>query len=565
MVEGLHSLDNNDLEYLIGLKHGGGGGAGPTGQRGPTGQMGLQGPQGPMGLLGPTGQQGATGAGPTGQQGATGPFGGPPGPTGQQGPTGPSGGPPGPTGQQGPTGQPGGGPTGQIGPTGPVFSLTNQPIALFVDPQNSTGFANNTNTGQTANNVPPGSGPILSTDEENIRIQARASLGPLLADLTITYLSESFGLIGLDLSYLDQEDFNIVVQMTPVLMHPGGTINAGTIAIDPLAPGGGQRQTAHTSDVVDFTPFVFTDAQAGGGATVPTRITDTVTTAGSWIAGGVGSATASVTRPMLPDGQTPGALTLGDAYQITRPGRLKLASVPPPHSSGGVLTFNDCAFVVGSIGPRDTGSFSANITFYTRCAFLGPVFNGGTYQDCAWCSGTQGNYIANTFAGLWLPNANTDQTVGVINVNADTYVTGINGSLTVGQTFVQNLDVFGGIQIQDVPGNGIDITQGATMFIIAPIWGNGNSGFGMNIQQAAQIVVPSTAGNRPSVTGASGDLSFADVLGATVTTAATWNNSTGLATPVASVLSWANFVNPAIYNFQAHCLSAGAEIVANNF
>jgi hypothetical protein len=86
----------------------------------------------------------------------------------------------------------------------------------------------------------------------------------------------------------------------------------------------------------------------------------------------------------------------------------------------------------------------------------------------------------------------------------------------------------------------------------------------MTIQQAAELVVPSSVGNVPSVTGSSGDFSFRDIFGTIRTTAAVLNNTTGLATPVASVLSWANFLNAGIYNGQAHLLSTGAEIVANN-
>jgi len=514
-----------------------------------SGGGGATGATGPAGATGPSGAHGATGVGATGASGAAGA-------TGPVGATGPA---------------------GAQGATGPAFALTSQPIALFVDPQNVTGFANNANTGQTANNVPPGSGPILTTDEENLRIQARSALGPLLADLTVTYLSESFGLIGLDFSYLDQEDFNIVVNMTPVVVHIGGTLDAGTIAINPLAPGGGQRQTVHTSDIANFTPYVLAVAQASGAATIPVRVVDMATTAGAWIARGVGSPTASVTRPILPDGVTFGALTIGDGYRLTRPGTLKLASVTPPHSSGGTLTFNDCSFVIGSVGPRVAGSFSTDAVNYNRCAFLDAVFVGGNFNDCVWCNGVQGNSVIDMNAGLMIPNANTDQLVGVINFANDTYITGIVSGLLVGGTYIQSIAVlhgsehFTGIQVHDNPASfagGILAYEGCTFLLGGLVWGNGNHAYGILVGAGAVIPVPTSAGLVPSVTGSSGDFAFIIPNGTTDNHARAWDDAVGAYTeaggPMTRVTTWANFVatiGAGGFGFQAHYVASESAVI----
>jgi hypothetical protein len=431
---------------------------------------------------------------------------------------------------------------------------------FFVDPSNVSGLANDLNSGFTATT------PIRTTLELNSRLFERNIQGTCL----ITYMSDDNGTVSLDLSTVAvgiDGAASLTFQGTRQILHTGGTFNAGTITINPLAPGGGQRQTAHTTDIANFAPFVFPSAQAGGTATFPARINDLATGSGAWIASGVASATASVTRPISnADGVTPGALTISDNYTITRPSILQLAGVPPFTSgaAGGTLTFNDFVFPIGSVGPRDQGAFSASITFYTRCAFLGPVFYGGTYNDCAWMSGTQGNYIANVNAGIWVPNLQTDQTVGVINVFSDTYVTGINGSLTIGQAFVENIFIASGIQVHDITGPGIVVLQGATALINSIVWGNGNS-YGMQIGAGASIIVPHTPANLlPSITGTLGDFAFQNV-GATgvVTTAATWDDATVTPTAHPQVTSWANFSNPAIYNLQAHLLSTGASIIAD--
>lgn len=259
----------------------GGGGSGATGPTGPTGPSGATGPTGPTGATGPQGATGPTG--PSGPTGATGP----------QGATGPA---PGGTGLLKVT-------AGVVGVIAPVqfgnfvidtgagfvstgFSYTplviagTFPTAIFIDPSNSTGFASDSNPGTALL-------PLLTTQFLNSVLLFKTLNG----NTTITYMSDDLGGNGLDWSKLDLNGANLTFQGTPVTLHTGGTLNAGTVAINPTAPGGGQRQLVHTSDLATFAPFVTVDR--GGAAVHPTRLVDTTganTGTGVWIVSGASEA-----------------------------------------------------------------------------------------------------------------------------------------------------------------------------------------------------------------------------------------------------------------------------------
>jgi hypothetical protein len=217
MVESLHSLDNNDLEYLIDLKsRGGGGGGGPTGQIGPTGQAGPTGPagggptgqQGPTGQLGPTGQQGPTGAGPTGQIG----------PTGQQGPTG----------QPGATGSPGPAPPG----TGILIDSAGAVSALAVTP------------GQTASpTVVSGGVPVAQGIEPLFNAQSFGAIGNGIADDTAALVT------GLATA----KAANATFYLPPGTYNTTAPIHADTARIRGVPGNSIIRAVGSFQNVMDFT------------------------------------------------------------------------------------------------------------------------------------------------------------------------------------------------------------------------------------------------------------------------------------------------------------------------
>jgi hypothetical protein len=341
------------------------------------------------------------------------------------------------------------------------------------------------------------------------------------------------------------------------------------VTINPTAASGGQAQAAHTTDLANWAPFVVSRMGGAAAAAIPTRLLDIVTGSSAWVADGASSATGLLTRPTNPD-QSAGAVTSGDGYEISRGGILTLAAQGAPESSGGTITFADCAFTATSVGPGATQGFSSQVSFYERCSFLGPLLVGGSFFDCAYVNGWQGNWIATFTAGLGLPNADSDQQTGAINIGGDFYVTGPS-SLNVGGTFVQSIFVFPGIgagmQLQNVQqvNGAVTFLEGATYFSDAALlWGKGNAATGVEVGAGTQISV----GPTPSVTGTTGDFEFTGT-GATFQVARAWNNTTGAYTEAGGVATrattWAHLAGTIAgggFGKQAHCVELGSSLIA---
>lgn len=430
--------------------------------------------------------------------------------------------------------------------------------ALYCDPQDVTGHASDSNPGTLLL-------PILTTTE----VIRRFFFGQLIANSALTYLSDELGTVGLDLSTLALGTFNLDAFGTPPTTHTGGTLNAGTVAINPVAASGGQRQAVHTTDITDWAPYVTT--ALGGSSAHPEQIV--TPQAQSWIMSGAGSATASVTRPVDPTVATSPAMSSGQSYITQRKTILPLTSAFAPQSDGGQLSFHDFSFTPGSVGPITFASFAPDgVTpvVYNHCCFEGALFVGGLFNDCFCSSGAQGNFIATFVAGAFLPNNDNDQQTGCLNFGGDTYVTGA-GSFTVGGTFYQSVFIFvgalgvggqSGLQIQDDTGAvGAFVTDlGGTAFISGLIWGNGNAHTGLVLNAASSVVLQSAT---PSVTSTGGlDFGFRR-LGATVNVARPWDE-TGDAFASSRSTTWANFdaaIGAGGFGGQAHDVSSTSTIV----
>ena len=226
-----------------------------------------------------------------------------------------------------------------------TFGYTALPYTtIYVDPANESGHASDANAGTSP------SEPIATTAHLNaIKFFKFAT-----ADTLIRYLSDDASETLLVLEYLSIGNFTLTVAQTRQVLHTGGTLNAGTVAI---APASNQAQIVHTSDLATFVPYVVT--QNGGGATYGVRVTDTVTGAGAWIMSAATAAAPKCTRPLKNDGTT-GALTSGDGYTLTRGGRLTLAVQGPPVVTGGAVYFNDCAFDLNSAGIGESTSVTTD-------------------------------------------------------------------------------------------------------------------------------------------------------------------------------------------------------------
>lgn len=431
--------------------------------------------------------------------------------------------------------------------------------ALYCDPQDSTGHASDSNPGTLLL-------PILTTDE----VIRRFFFGQLVGTTLLQYLSDELGTTGLDLSTVALGTFNLNCVGTPTVTHTGGTLNAGTTAINASASGGGQRQAIHTTDIADWGPFVVT--LLGGSSAHPQQIK--TPSAQSWIMAGAGSATASVGRGVDSAVTTSPAFTIGNAYTTERKTILPLTSAFAPQSDGGQLTFTDFSFTPGSVGPITFATFApGGVTpvVYNHCAFEGALFVGGLFNDCFCQNGAQGNFFATFIAGGYLPNAATDAQTGVMSFSGDIYVTGPS-SFTVGATFYQAVFVFegalglgtdSGMQIQDsqtVDTGAFIAAQGGTPLLGGLVWGNGNTGTGFVIE-GGTVSLP---GNIiPSVIGTQGEFGFGR-LGTIVHVARPWDE-TGDAYASSRATTWANFVaaiGSGGFGSQAHDVSSNACICA---
>lgn len=430
--------------------------------------------------------------------------------------------------------------------------------ALYCDPQDETGHASDSNPGTLLL-------PILTTDE----VIRRFFFGQLIGTTLLRYLSDELGTTGLDLSTVALGPFNLNCVGTPKVTHTGGTLNAGTIAINSVAASGGQRQTVHTTDTADWGPFVVT--ALGGSSAHPQQIK--TPSAQTWIMSGAGSATASVGRGVDSAVTTSPAFTIGNAYTTERKTILPLTSAFAPQSDGGQLTFTDFCFTPGSVGPITFATFApGGVTpvIYNHCAFEGPLFVGGLFNDCFCANGAQGNFFATFIAGAYLPNTATDAQTGLLSFSGDIYVTG-GSAFAVGATFNQDvfifegalgLDVNSGMQIQDTrtAGTGAFVAgQGGTPLLGGLVWGNGNAGTGLLIE-GATVALPGIT--IPSVVGTEGELGFAR-LNTVVHVARPWDE-TGDTYATLRATTWANFVaaiGSGGFGGQAHDVSSTGCIV----
>jgi hypothetical protein len=481
---------------------------------------------------------GGTGGGSTGATGATGPAGGPSGPTGPQGNTGAS------------------GPTGATGPSG-ISTLSGQAFGpasatllqrtavpgpdIWIDPSNSTGLASDSNNGLTDTT------PILTTAHLNA-----AFLFFRFGPVTIHYMSDDTSGVSPDwTTFLDP----ITFIGTPQVLHTGGTLNVGTIALNSAAGGGGQRQTVHTSDLAAFAPFLPDNTSAKW-------IKDTATGGQAWIVSGAG-ATASVSQPTSAAGSSQGALTIGDAYTIERGPILAVSCLSNTFAQFQGFALSGC---IGNVIGFQQCSISARNSFTT------------TISDCTDC------YINNISgevffdAGVWVVgNFDFSSFVQLMN---NTYITGLQ--LILGQANIQAIQILGvgnltpgtygaGAQFQDmISAQAINIQRPENLTLLGTLggsdpllWGNGNAGVGILV--AANTIAPKTV--PPTVTGATGDFAFEEAAG-TVQVARAWIEATASWTdpgaPPSRATTWANWaaaIGGGGFGFAAQDVSANIALV----
>lgn len=456
---------------------------------------------------------------------------------------------------------------GAQGPPGTGSSITAWTnTAFFVDPANSSGLASDANSGLTNTT------PILTTLELGRRLFNK----DVQVTSVITYMSDdtsgttidpttfSVGITGVG---------SLTFQGTPQTLHTGGTLNAGTVTINPTAAGGGQPQTVHTTDLGDFTPFVFTGN--GGSSTHPAYVHDeSGGNAGTlaWVMSQSGG-TAKTTRPELSGAA--GTLTIGDSYTIKRGSILRLCASDSAAGLG-AITFNDFAFDSSSIGWRNhlmPGGYKMN---YNRCSFENFMSMGGNCVNCyfgADLSSLSGDMSLLINAGGLILGDGVYS--GQLFLTGDVYFAGAL-SLTLGGQYYTNVTVNNsgigpGIQVHDITtvpyavgvfGDGTNASQTGSNGLI---WGKGSTGIGLVVVGQGSLLVG--AANVPSVTGAGGDFGFQTHAGF-VQVARAFNPATGAYTEAGGAATrattWANFVTSIAgggFNFQAVAPESGGSVL----
>jgi hypothetical protein len=411
---------------------------------------------------------------------------------------------------------------------------------IFVDPSNETGHASDSNDGLSEGE------PILTTDFLNSNF-----LFFRFGTANIHYLSDDPSGIS---PQWDTFSGELTFLSTPQVLHTGGTLNAGTTAINPPAGGGGQRQTAHTSDLGTFAPYLPDTVSAK-------FITDTVTGARSWIVSG--AATASVSPPTLTEGTTQGALTIGDGYTISR---------------GSILAVNCTAPQVATFQGFALSECFGNEISLVQCSISDRDSTSGTFIDCVDCyvNNIQGEFSFD--AGVWIVG-NFDFSP-IVTIQNDTYVTG--RQVILGEANIQAIQIIGrgnfspptygyGAQFQDmVTSQAIAVYQDTQLRTFGTLggaegllWGNGNTGIGMlfGANTYASKDVP------PTVTGADGDFGFLEPSG-TVQVARAWVEATASWTdpgaPPSRATTWANWataIGGGGFGFAAQDVSANVALI----
>lgn len=421
---------------------------------------------------------------------------------------------------------------------------------IYVDPQDASGGASNANPGTNP------SLPIATTAHLNVV----NFFGVLTANTLIQYLSDDDSGTGVDISTMSLQAFTLTINQTRQTLHTGGTLDAGTIAIDPAA---NQAQVVHTSDLATFAPYVVT--QLGGAAADGVRILDTTTGAGAFVMSAATAGAPQTTRPILADG-TAGALTSGDPYTLTRGGHLTLAFQVPALGNPGVVVVNDCAFTAGSSGVPGAQ--------YNRCTCAAPLSVGGQFSDCLLQVGIAEDGASTGAIDLLaggLITTGADDWSGSFSLEGDVYVTGkgfaLGGDFFSNVFFVPNSTIGAGVQFQDNEDNGIIIYATTSLVLhtgpTQPLfWGTGNVANGIAIV-AGEAIVSQTV--PPIVTGANA-FAFIQPGGGylTVGRAAVLGAYSEAGSAATRTTTWAHFaagVGSGGFDFGAFCVEGGTALV----
>lgn len=406
----------------------------------------------------------------------------------------------------------------------------------FVDPQNVSGNASDSNTGTTAG------APFRSTAKMNSIL----FFGLLVGNTTITYLSDDqvdlpSQYAALDFSLTNGANrYTLSVVGTSQVVYNGGTFDAGTVALNPASNLG---QVVHTTDITNWATYIPTAAgpffwikDVVSGAIAPILA----------IGSGAAPNTVDVGAPKNANG-TAGTFTIGHAYQILRGSHLGVSGisttgpdgyVPGTSLIGGTqlnVSFSNIAFTVNSRIPN-----GANLTL---CSMVGSLTAGIVGNNCLFY-GINANAPVTLYGG-GLVTATSDTLSAVLTLGDDACVTGygliLSGSNYAGLVIGKLHNAHPSAQFHDTSGPGaLIVLEDAQIGIVSGvssaatdglIWGGqngpGDNVNGVAIGPGATLTVTLRIGSAPKLTGNGTDFVFLTTANGQTNTARAWNESTG--------------------------------------
>jgi len=453
------------------------------------------------------------------------------------------------------------------------------PLPLFVDPQNSSGVAADTNTGQTDNNVPAGSGPLLTTTKANANILANAvGKREMTVPLALQYLSDDTSGTPLNLNPLAliANGQSVTVSQTPQQVNPPVNVTAVT-AIDPTT----NHHEQITTTILDLTPFVTPPE----GGTSPTATFFQVVGGPhdgdlSWIesttAGEGGStAQANATRPVDATVSVSGTFSPGDSVRIMRGGFLQVET-------------NDHTFLIGIeqltfrfVSFQNTFSVSPNATpLFEQCSFDASSFTGGIFTSVAVWNGIAPLETPVLFdlGGFYIP-AVGDGGIELI-LGGDVYVGGVTGIVAGAEGWVSLLVETGAFsagacfRCHGTDPQSASVTfmssqvvgAGSPVVTAALLWGSASATSAFLMWPGATVTVSSQVGLQPTIGSSAQAIGWLDSAPSGVkiiaNEARTFDEVTNTYSALFSTITFANLFNPATLNDNAHRLNADSHVIA---
>lgn len=434
----------------------------------------------------------------------------------------------------------------------------------YIDPQNSTGVASDTNDGTT----------ILTPIKSFLELENRWSNTHIVQNTNVFVLSDGYS--------TDPINVKASIDNSSIVAFYGGLNNS-------VGSGATSLQTGTFSSVSNLnrssnTPTQATDSLGRSWSSfLGKRVRDIVTNAYAWVLKDLGSGAVRVSSPSLNGSTfylapvTTSSFNITNTYQVEDLRKLWFGDVLISVGNGGsgTIAFQDFEL------ETNVQMISNGIATFVGCKFKSFITAFGI-SKCN-LSNCEFDNSCNVYGGIVQIDAGSSRGGSVITQDGSTIIDGdytsqgsgillSGGSVTVGNVAV--FDVLSGIA-PNVRGSGIVV--GGTGNTVRPngavlriqnnghgsptVYGSGNVGYGLDIYPAHKANITS---GTCVITGSSGDF----ILGSDATNTVYITKATASSPPeFSSSLSstWNNFVTaqPTGFGGNAHNVSEDSHLVTN--